>query len=254
MTEHTFERRQHGRNHSYRLDGERCPGVTTLLGAGLPAPALVEWAAKTTATYGVENWDHLSTLPLIERWEAMRAARWTIFRAAGLRGTTIHGYAEQVSAGLEVDVPEDYAGPVEAVADLLDDLGITPVLTEVPIVNVDHRYAGTVDLVATINGERWLLDYKTGKGVYEKDALQVTAYNHATHYLEGTTLTPWVPAARVGLIHVTPDSAVLREVDATDYAFRVFLAVQQVADWLEAIKDEPIIGDALTPADLGVTP
>lgn len=39
----TIARRNHGRNHSYTVDGQKVPGVTTIIGNGLPKPALVAW-------------------------------------------------------------------------------------------------------------------------------------------------------------------------------------------------------------------
>ena len=38
-------------NHSYHLDKKACPGVTSLLGKGLPKPAIPYWAAKCVAEY-----------------------------------------------------------------------------------------------------------------------------------------------------------------------------------------------------------
>lgn len=41
-------------------------------------------------------------------------------------------------------------------------------------------YAGTVDLICTINGEQWIVDWKTSKsGIYESYKLQVAAYAKA---------------------------------------------------------------------------
>lgn len=241
----TFERRQYGRNHAYYLDGAKLPGVTTILSNGLPAPALVEWAAKTTATYAVNEWDRLATLGVVDRYEAMRGARWEVLRAAGLRGTDIHGLAHAVVTGEDVNVPDEYVGPVEALANLMDKTGMNPVMREAPVVHVDHRWAGTLDVVALIDGQVWLLDYKTGKGLYEKDALQVSAYANATHYLDAGALLDFPRIERVGLIHVTSDSATLHEVTDVADNYATFRHVQEVAEWLGSLKEAPVIGEAL---------
>lgn len=39
------------KSHRYRLDGDWVPGVTTLIGKGLPKPALPYWAARTVAEW-----------------------------------------------------------------------------------------------------------------------------------------------------------------------------------------------------------
>lgn len=241
-----LERRQHGRNHSYAIDGRKVPGVTTILGAGLPAPALVEWAAKTTATYAVNNWDDLSRLGIVDRYERMRGARWEVLKAAGLRGTQIHDLAHKIVTGEPVEVPDAHRGPVMALAELMDDLELEPVLRETPVCNPMHWWAGTTDATVMIGGEYWLIDYKTGKGLYEKDALQVAAYANAAQYLdEDGAMQSWRRPDRVGLVHVTPDAATLHEVTGTDVLYSVFLHVQQVAQWLGDIKDSPVIGGAL---------
>src|SRR5690606_1778475 len=68
-----FKRRNAGRGHYYvDEDGTRFDGVTTLLGEGLPKPALVNWAANTTADYAVDHWDELSRNTISERINKLR--------------------------------------------------------------------------------------------------------------------------------------------------------------------------------------
>lgn len=45
--------------------------------------------------------------------------------------------------------------------------------------NDEHNYAGTVDLLCRINGEIWLIDFKTSQNVYPTHEIQVSAYKHA---------------------------------------------------------------------------
>ena len=61
-----------GRGHSYELDGEKVPGVTTILSKGVPKPALVDWAARMAADYAINHWDELATQPLSDRHDAHR--------------------------------------------------------------------------------------------------------------------------------------------------------------------------------------
>ena len=37
----------HGRGHYYEVDGHRVDGVTTVIGDGIPKPALIDWASRT---------------------------------------------------------------------------------------------------------------------------------------------------------------------------------------------------------------
>ena len=45
------------KSHRYKLDGAWVPGVTTLIGKGLPKPALPYWAARTVAEWVADNPD-----------------------------------------------------------------------------------------------------------------------------------------------------------------------------------------------------
>lgn len=246
----TFERREgvaFGKPyHAYYLNGVKLPGVTTILSNGLPAPALTNWAANVTAEYAVDHWAALDAMAVSERIATLKGARWEVSGKAALRGTQIHTLAYKLAHGLEVDVPDEHVGPVEAVARFLDRFAVDPVLLETPVCHLEHRWGGTTDLTAYIGGELWLLDYKTGKGLYDKDALQLAAYAHATHYLDPAgTLREWAAPDRAGLIHVTQDSAELHPVQVGETEYRMFRHVKQVGDWLDYIKMASPIGTAM---------
>ena len=44
-----------GRFHSYKLDGQKCDGVTWAIDNGVPKKALIGWASREAATYAVER-------------------------------------------------------------------------------------------------------------------------------------------------------------------------------------------------------
>jgi hypothetical protein len=67
VTAPRLTRRNHGRGHSYRIDGRKVPGVTTILNA-LPKQ-LTKWAAEKGADHAINHWDELAALPLAERRE-----------------------------------------------------------------------------------------------------------------------------------------------------------------------------------------
>ena len=50
------------KSHRYKLDGAWVPGVTTLLGKGLPKPAIPYWAAKTIAEFVADNEDDIRSM------------------------------------------------------------------------------------------------------------------------------------------------------------------------------------------------
>jgi hypothetical protein len=60
---------------------------------------------------------------------------------------------------------------------------VKPVLVarDVTVWNDQEGYAGTVDFVCTINGQLWIVDFKTSQSVWPSHELQLTGYKHADH-------------------------------------------------------------------------
>lgn len=65
--------------------------------------------------------------------------------------------------------------------------------SEITVFNDIEGYAGTVDCLMEIDGEVWLIDFKTSQQVWPEYELQVSAYKHAT--------LP-VNATKVGILQV----------------------------------------------------
>jgi hypothetical protein len=246
-----LRRINHGRGHSYRLDGEKVDGVTTAISTGFPIN-LKQWAADTAANYAVEHWDELAEEPLTRRLDRMRYAHRETLNKAAARGTQIHGYGERLVSGESVEIPDDYLGPAQAYARFLDDWQIEPLATEAPLVSVEHRYAGTLDLVASIGvraGARALVDIKTGRAVYESVALQAAAYRYADLWQPNgpDSEEPLPPVELVYVAHVGPDSVRMLPIEAGPAAFRQFLYVLETARWIGRHGwqgDAPVIGTA----------
>jgi hypothetical protein len=152
-TAYRFERRNHGRGHSYWLDGTKLPGVTTILDEAIRKRALENWAATTTAKAAVDRWDELAGMPVSERLDTLTRARWEARDAAALAGTQIHDLAWRLVTGEDVDVPPAHLGPVQALARFMDAWGVEPLHRETPVVHPAHGWAGTIDLLATLRGK-----------------------------------------------------------------------------------------------------
>ncbi|MBI2574078.1 MAG: hypothetical protein HYV78_01650 [Candidatus Wildermuthbacteria bacterium] len=56
------------------------------------------------------------------------------------------------------------------------------------VVDRDSLYAGTIDLLAEIDGTRGIVDIKTSSGIWEEYSLQTAAYLNAYHKTIGQTL------------------------------------------------------------------
>lgn len=237
-----------GRGHSYvDANGTKVPGVTTFIGDGVPKPALVNWAANATADAALDRWDELTAMKPAARLDALKKARYADRDAAANRGTAVHGLAEKLVAGEQVPVPDELAGHVESYVRFLDEFDVQPFLIEAVVMSHRHGYAGTLDLVADIAGERWLLDIKTSRsGIFGETALQLAAYRYADTYVSksGTEIA-MVPVDRTGAVHVRADGYDLRPVEAGPEQHRAFLYVQQVARWSASSRD--LVGDAVEP-------
>lgn len=181
------------KGHYYKDgNGQRIPGVTTMLGDGIPKPALINWAANATAEWAVDNFDQLMEMTPAQRLKALQGARYAVGDKAKKRGTEVHKYAEKLVKGEEVKgIPEELRGHVEAYVRFLDKFEVDPILVESTIVNYRYGYAGTLDLVCELtdsDGQRrtLLLDAKTNeKGIFGETALQLAAYRYAEFYVDG---------------------------------------------------------------------
>lgn len=254
-------RQNHGNGHSYYLDGQKALGVTTILGDGMPKPALINWAAGAVGDFvadrlmvGADGKVDASRLvadikaisveqrKAIGEWSPTRAAQ--ILKtlpnrdrdAAGNKGTKVHGLAEQLINGEEVDVPEELAGHVASYIDFLEQLDPDPIAVEGVVINRAKRYMGTFDLLARIEGLGVaLLDIKTSRsGIFPETALQIAAYRYAETYLDGEDEVPMPEVDFTGAVWVRADGWDLHPVRADETAFRQFLYARETAKFVKA--------------------
>jgi hypothetical protein len=232
----TIKRINRGRGHSYTVDGKKANGVTTVIGAVWPKPALQFWATKTVAQTAVDmepsEWEQLA-----ERgrdgailWLARAADR--VRDEAASRGTAVHKLAEKLIVGEEIAPPDELIGYAEGLIAFMDEWRPRPVLMEKVVGSYKYGYAGTFDLVADLpDGRRILWDYKSGS-VFGSVALQLAAYRWADFYVAEGDLE--MPMTEVGI----DDCKVVRVFDGgyevipfvTDESvFRVFLHTLQVS-------------------------
>jgi hypothetical protein len=242
-----LERRNYGRGHGYKLDGQKVVGVTTALGV-LDKPALRNWYAEQAAKRAVDEWDRLAGLSISDRLDYIKRGPRETVQAAALRGTEIHDLGEKLSHGDEVEVPDEHKGPVEAYARFLDEWDVIPIASETPLASATHRYGGTADLWCRI-GKRdnavVLLDVKTGKGVYDETAWQLAAYRYSEIIQpeKGVEIaTPEVDLVYVA--HILPDTVRMVPVTADEQTFRSFLYILQVYRAVEACAEWPLLGAA----------
>lgn len=252
----TLRRINHGRGHSYRIDGQKVDGVTTLIKDGLPKPALVNWAARSVAEHVADNLDAVLGMRDMGRdaiVAALKEAPWTSRNQAGARGTEVHVYAERLAAGEEVEVPDHIAGHVEACVAFLDEWKVRPVLTETVVGSRKWRYGGTLDLVADVTNpatgeeQRIIADWKTAaSGIWPETAYQLSAYRYAEVYLDDAGEER--PMADLGItgglgIHIRADGYDAVPVRCDEAVFKAFLHIAWVAR--HAKDNRSLIGEAV---------
>lgn len=248
---------------------ERYWSVTTIIGGGVPKPALIGWAAKITAVEAIGNLNILNemvgkdrlddgTLPPLDdfgkptgdgcmaAYEYLTKARFRSSGKAADLGTEIHECIE--AWVLDKPLPDwrpEVEPYMESVVDWLGDFEPKVEMSEASVYNRTRRYAGTLDMIATIGDERYLIDFKTGSGVYPEAALQMAAYAHAEFVgsPDGTEVAmPKVDGALI--IHVQPDHYEPIPVRIDDEVFGAFLYAREVFRWMEDTS-KSVIGDPL---------
>lgn len=245
---------------------ERFWSVTTLIGEGLPKPALLGWAVKVTAEWAVDNADAIKITAQTDRDAAVDMVKRCRFRAsaeASARGSDVHRVAESINLGTPIEAPEGTQPYVDQYMRFLDDHAPTFEAAETAVYNVTYHYAGTLDAIVNVDGARYVLDMKTtakppGGGArppYPDVALQLAAYGHAEvvgldplrettgsgrrYYLFDETLdTHPMPEIEGALaLVVSPYDYQLVAVRYDEETWRSFLYCREVARWqLELAK------------------
>lgn len=242
----SFRRVNRGQGHAYYDGPTPVPGVTTVLNAAYPKPALVGWAANEGAGYVVNHWDELVEMTPAARYKAVQGARFAENKRATARGRDIHAFGELLAHGEPADVPEHLVAPVRAYAAWLDAWDVEAMHAEASVINRRWRYAGTLDLIARIGGEVWLLDLKSGTRAYPDHAIQLAAYAHAETLLtdDGEEI-PMPRIDHVGIVLVSEEGCQLLPVQAGEQTFAVFARLRVIAQWIWDNENGGPIGEPL---------
>jgi hypothetical protein len=242
--------------HVYTWRDERTvvsdiPSVTTILKVVDKSGPLVGWAKRETAACAVRNLDML--VRMRETGGDAAATDW-LKRipdyqrdSAADVGSRIHALAEQINRGLEPAITPDEAPFIDAYLGFLARFRPRFVAAEEMVVSLRHQYAGTLDAIVDIAGERWLIDYKTGSGIYPETALQLAGYASADFIgRPGTTRRFRLPrATRFGVIHVRPERARLVEYHVDRGTFAAFLEARRLFAWQQG-PGKSVVGDPVS--------
>lgn len=182
-------------DHIYRLNGVIIPSVSKII------------EPVSNAAYGTIN-------PVV-------------LQNAADRGTTVHKAIEDYNNYGIMDIEKNLSGYADAYTNWYEMRMPEVEQCEVRIYHKVMRYGGMADLLARIDGKRWLIDYKTSYKVVDKTyRLQLEAYVQALASLG-------VQVDEKMVLHLTRDGG-FEEVfypikDAE--AWRVFGACKSIYDY-----------------------
>lgn len=143
----------------YRLDnGDRVPGVTTIVGV-LDKPALLAWANRI-GLEGIEMRKFVDDKADI----GTLGHQMIVDYLSGL-ATNTSDYSENQIKQARWACNSFYAW--------MENHKVKLVWAEKPLVSEIHRYGGTMDIYASIDGVNELVDIKTGGAIYDEHRIQV---------------------------------------------------------------------------------
>ena len=157
-------------DNGYEIDGTWYPRVTAIVGIKAK-PALYRFYAGQKSFAAAEEMKNKSAE----------------------EGTLIHELAEAVLAGKSPTIPETWSPLMDSFHDFLNQHEIVPRSIETQIVSKKHGYAGTIDVLAEVDGRIGVLDIKTSQAIYRDYGIQTAAYVEALHETPNMpSLTRWI--------------------------------------------------------------
>lgn len=171
------------------------PGVSAIKSM-LPAPALLNWKARATAEYCVDNVDQVASLAKTDKAGAVELVKNSTDRyskKAAARGTDVHAMCETVMRAMMAGEKPKFSATKDDMAYLrnfarfIKEFNVRPKMVETTIWSQEHNYAGTFDLLCELDGVDGdvIVDYKSGKsGVYPVAGIQQTGYRWADSYID----------------------------------------------------------------------
>lgn len=173
------------------------PSVTTILQC-IGKPALMNWAAKVEREMVVAVSTDLYLEPrekkltstqwqfaLTNKLGTTKASQKELTRAGDI-GTEVHNLVEWTirtelmqKVGPSPKIRDAAQWAFMAWEDWKKSVHLKPIAVEQVVYSKQYGYAGTLDLLAEVNGVLTVIDWKTGKAVYSEAHLQNAAYRWA---------------------------------------------------------------------------
>lgn len=154
----------------YEIDKKFVPSVTWIADSYPKGVAFYKWLAN-------HGWDEAESIK----------------REAGEKGSRVHAAIEDLLKGQTIKMDAKYPDNEGDMAELsVDEYGaimsfvdwyhslknVKVIEIEKTVFNKKEGYAGTLDMVLTIDGEKWIVDIKTSAYIWPSHEIQISAYKH----------------------------------------------------------------------------
>ena len=182
-------------SHRYKLAGERTYLISATACTGIidKSRFLIPWAVGLAGTYlkqFIENYEHSQIspeelLPVID--EALKQHAVKKEEAASIGGL-VHSWVESFAQAhingtpmpeVADDLDERVLNGINAFLDWYESHKVKFLESERMVYSKKHGFVGITDAIAEVDGLKLLLDWKTGKGIYNEFLYQVAGYRLA---------------------------------------------------------------------------
>jgi hypothetical protein len=243
----------------YQWNGETFWSTTTILSA-LPKPALVYWSANEVADFALDNLDQLKALCAKDERDAaydmLKRAPWRKKQKAADLGSNVHAAIEAYLLNRPMpEWPLPIKPRMEAFQRFLAQYEPEIEMAEASVYNRSTKVAGTLDMLVRLTlplqeqERRFVLDSKSGKGIYWETSLQLSSYARAEFVGMPDGSEYPMPQVDGGLVLHLQDDGTFRllELDIGDAVYAAFEYARGVFSFIEQSSKGVFVGEYLDP-------
>lgn len=251
-----MKRNDTNRGRFYEIEGMSYPSVTTILQV-IGKPALVNWAAKVeremVSEVSADLYLDCAETPTMTRnaWLTTLQSRLGKQKAAQKELAKAQEIGSQVHAMIEWNLKSQLCyrvGPSPLITDKAQwafmawedwrkKVDLKPVFVEQTVWSNEWGYAGTLDLLAEVDGKLSVVDWKTGKRVYPEAFLQNAAYRHAIREMKHADPIQGI-VVRLPKVETDPEFEVVTVPHDEDWLFGQFMRAMGLWEWLRKMEEE----------------
>lgn len=168
-------------DHLYFANGEEVHGVTSMVGMKDKSKALVSWALEIYRDKLLEKFPNLTVKDIEKLMNAHKDEQ----KESQSTGTDAHYWCEnyiKAQIGLPgykvLPLPEDLTVRrcVMGFLEWVSEHDVKFLSSERMVYSKKHKYIGTLDIEAMVDGKHCIIDLKTSNNIYNTVRLQLAAY------------------------------------------------------------------------------